>query len=188
MISTPLNWLLGLGRSTSTSNVTNTSYQTAANQSSLSNVTQNPSAFVNATPINNQMSLQRNLNQLVDEGQRSSLQHKRELISNIDQLSTLSFLNSSTGVNVQRIQDKFEQIDKTLQTTSFAAKAPENRDETILGQYDGKINTNLTDFLKREREKALLTVLRTVEDQVNLEFFHHRIDQFMFPFSRPTKI
>lgn len=110
----------------------------------------------------------------MDEGQRSALKLKRELIGNVDQLSTLAFLNSSTGVNVQRIQDQFEQIDKTLQTSLAAAPSTvakpttDHKDETLISQFDNKTANNLNDFLKREREKTLLSMLRMVEDQVKI--------------------
>ena len=167
MMSSPFTWLLGLGRSPSTANVSTTSYQTAVNQSTTSSTTTTvpPNS---STPTTNQLSLQRNLNQLVDEGQRSSLKVKRELIHNVDQLSTLSFLNSSTGVNVQRIQDQFEQIDKTLQTTNVT-RPTETRDDTIVAQFDGKSTNNLNDYLKRQREKTLLSMLRMIEDQVKIK-------------------
>ena len=172
MISSPFTWLLGLGRSPSTSSVANTTYQTAVNQSTISTGTATGGGAQlppnSSTPTSNNLSLQRNLNQLVDEGQRSSLKNKRELINNLDQLSTLAFLNSSTGVNVQRIQDQFEKIDKTLQTTtpSSVLKPRDLKDETLNSQLDGKLTSNLNDFLKREREKSLLSMLRMIEDQV----------------------
>ena len=155
-MTSPFTWLLGNGRSPSTSNVSNITYQTVN-----TTISQTPS--IAATPNSNNLSLHRNLNQLVDEGQRSSLKTKRELINNLDELSTLSFLNSSTGINVQRIQDQFEQIDKTLQTT-----VPKLRDNTIDLQIDGKITNNLNDYLKHEREKTLLSMLRMIEDKVKL--------------------
>ena len=181
MISSPFNWLLGLGRSPSTSNAANTTYQTAVNQSTISTGAQLPPNSSTPTTTNN-LSLQRNLNQLVDEGQRSSLKNKRELINNIDQLSTLAFLNSSTGVNVQRIQDQFEKIDQTLQTTapSSLAKARDLKDETLSSQLDGKSTTNLNEFLKREREKTLLSMLRMIEDQVEDRPSLNRISIFLF--------
>ncbi|CAF1675190.1 unnamed protein product, partial [Adineta ricciae] len=165
-MTSPFNWLLGIGRSPSTSNLSNTTYQTPLNQTVNTTVTQNPP--VASTPITNQLSLHRNLNQLVDEGQRSSLKTKRELINNIDQLSTLPFLNTSTGINVQRIQDQFEQIDKTLQTT-----VPKLRDDTINSQFDGRVTTNLNDNLKHEREKTLLSMLRMIEDKTYDEITRH---------------
>ena len=169
MISTPFSRIFGLGRSESPSNIANTTYQTALNQSTISHGTQMPS--VSVTPITSgQLSLHRNLNQLVDEGQRASFQNKRELINHVDQLSTLSFLNSSAGVNVQRIQDQFEQIDRTLLMTAPTIRPKESKDDSIVAsQLDGKLNTNLNDYLKREREKTLLTILRSVEDQVMIE-------------------
>jgi len=160
-MTSPFNWLLGIGRSPSTSNLSNTTYQTPLNQSTI---TQIPSS--SSTPTTNNLSLHRNLNQLIDEGQRSSLKTKRELINNLDQLSTLAFLNSSSGINVQRIQDQFEQIDKTLQTTVI-----KSRDDTIEQQVDGKLTNNLNDYLKHEREKTLLSMLRMIEDKVNIKSF-----------------
>ena len=165
-MTSPFNWLLGIGRSPSTSNLSNTTYQTPLNQTVNTTITQNPSVV--STPITNQLSLHRNLNQLVDEGQRSSLKTKRELINNLDQLSTLPFLNTSTGINVQRIQDQFEQIDKTLQTT-----VPKLRDDTINSQFDGRVTTNLNDNLKHEREKTLLSMLRMIEDKTYDEITRH---------------
>jgi len=162
-MSSPFNWLLGIGRSPSTSNLSTTTYQTPLNQSTI---TQIPSS--SSTPTTNNLSLHRNLNQLIDEGQRSSLKTKRELINNLDQLSTLAFLNSSSGINVQRIQDQFEQIDKTLQTTTAVIKS---RDDTIEQQFDGKLTNNLNDYLKHEREKTLLSMLRMIEDKVNMNSF-----------------
>jgi hypothetical protein len=162
-MTSPFNWLLGIGRSPSTSNLSNTTYQTPLNQSTI---TQIPSS--SSTPTTNNLSLHRNLNQLIDEGQRSSLKTKRELINNLDQLSTLAFLNSSSGINVQRIQDQFEQIDKTLQTTTTVIKS---RDDTIEQQVDGKLTNNLNDYLKHEREKTLLSMLRMIEDKVNIKSF-----------------
>jgi len=160
-MTSPFNWLLGIGRSPSTSNLSNTTYQTPLNQSTI---TQIPSS--SSTPTTNNLSLHRNLNQLIDEGQRSSLKTKRELINNLDQLSTLAFLNSSSGINVQRIQDQFEQIDKTLQTTVI-----KSRDDTIEQQLDGKLTNNLNDYLKHEREKTLLSMLRMIEDKVHIKSF-----------------
>ena len=165
-MTSPFNWLLGIGRSPSTSTLSNTTYQTPLNQTVNTTITQNPSVV--STPITNQLSLHRNLNQLVDEGQRSSLKTKRELINNLDQLSTLPFLNTSTGINVQRIQDQFEQIDKTLQTT-----VPKLRDDTINSQFDGRVTTNLNDNLKHEREKTLLSMLRMIENKTYDEITRH---------------
>ncbi|CAF4355786.1 unnamed protein product, partial [Adineta steineri] len=122
-----------------------------------------------STPTTTNLSLHRNLNQLVDEGQRSSLKTKRELISNLDQLNTLAFLNTSTGINIQRIQDQFEQIDKTLQTTTVT----KSRDDTIEQQLDGKLTNNLNDYLKHEREKTLLSMLRMIEDKTYDEITRH---------------
>jgi len=161
-MTSPFNWLLGIGRSPSTSNLSNTTYQTPLNQSTI---TQIPSS--SSTPTTNNLSLHRNLNQLVDEGQRSSLKTKRELLNNLDQLSTLAFLNSSTGINVQRIQDQFEQIDKTLKTTTTQIIKPQ--DDTIEQQFDGKLTNNLNDYLKHEREKSLLSMLRMIEDKVTIK-------------------
>lgn len=163
-MSSTFSWLLGLGRSPSTSTLPNTTYQTPLNQSTTTNTTQLPT--VSSTPTTNNLSLHRNLNQLVDEGQRSSLKTKRELINNLDQLSTLAFLNSSTGINVQRIQDQFEQIDKTLQIT----KPKDFKDDTIEQQFDRKLTNNLNDYLKHEREKTLLSMLRMIEDKVKKKF------------------
>lgn len=169
MISSPFNWLLGFGRSPSTSNLPNPTTQTTLNQTlnttTTSNVTQIP-PISSSTPATNNLSLHRNLNQLVDEGQRSSFQTKRELMNNLDQLSTLSFLNTSTGVNIQRIQDQFEQIDKTLQTTTIL-KPKDIKDETMEQQFDHRTTSNLSDYLKHEREKALLSMLRMIEDKVD---------------------
>ena len=163
-MSSPFTWLLGLGRSPSTSNVSNsTTYTTPVNQTVISNAGQVPPSASSSATTN--LSLHRNLNQLVDEGQRSSLQNKRELINNLDQLNTLAFLNSSTGINVQRIQDQFEQIDKTLQTTA-AVRPRDAKNDTLDQQVDGKLTHNLNDFLKHEREKSLLSMLRMIEDQV----------------------
>jgi hypothetical protein len=156
MMSNTLNWLLGTGRSPSTSNLP----QTPLNQSTMTSSLQIPTS----TPVTTNLSVHRNLNQLVDEGQRSSLKTKRELINNLDQLSTLAFLNSSTGINVQRIQDQFEQIDKTLQPTTVIKP----RDDTIEQHFDGKASNNLNDYLKRERENTLLSMLRMIEDKVEI--------------------
>jgi hypothetical protein len=162
-MSSPFNWLLGIGRTPTTSNLPNTTYQTPLNQSIITNSNQIPP--ISSTPTTNNFLLHRNLNQLVDEGQRSSLKTKRELINNLDQLSTLAFLNSSTGINVQHIQDQFEQIDKTLQTTTTTSII-KPKDDTIAQQLDGKLTNNLNDYLKHEREKTLLTMLRMIEDKV----------------------
>jgi hypothetical protein len=142
-MSTPFNWLLGIGRSPSTSsNLSNTTYQTPLNQSTITNSSQIP-------PTTNNLSLHRNLNQLIDEGQRSSFKTKRELLNNLDQLSTLAFLNSSTGINVQRIQDQFDQIDKTLQTTTTTTVI-KPKDDTIEQQFDGKLTNNLNDYKRKK--------------------------------------
>lgn len=163
-MSSPFTWLLGLGRSPSTSNVSNsTTLATPVNQTVISNAGQVPTSASSSATTH--LSLHRNLNQLVDEGQRSSLQNKRELINNLDQLNTLAFLNSSTGINVQRIQDQFEQIDKTLQTTA-AVRPRDAKNDTLDQGVDGKLTHNLNDFLKHEREKSLLSMLRMIEDQV----------------------
>ncbi|CAF4981803.1 unnamed protein product, partial [Rotaria socialis] len=77
---------------------------------------------------------------------------------------TLAFLNSSTGINVQRIQDQFEQIDKTLQTTAVV-KPRDFKEDTIEQHIDGKLQNNLNDYLKHEREKTLLSMLRMIEDK-----------------------
>jgi hypothetical protein len=161
-MTTPFNWLLGIGRSPATSNLPNTTYQTPLNQSTVTTSSQIPP--ISSTPPTTNLSLHRNLNQLIDEGQRSSLKTKRELLSNLDQLSTLAFINSSTGINVQRIQNQFDQIDKTLQTT--ITKPKEFKDDTIEQQIDGKLPNNLNDYLKHEREKTLLSMLRMIEDKV----------------------
>jgi len=161
-MTTPFNWLLGIGRSPVTSNLPNTTYQTPLNQSTVTTSSQIPP--ISSTPTTTNLSLHRNLNQLIDEGQRSSLKTKRELLSNLDQLSTLAFINSSTGINVQRIQNQFDQIDKTLQTT--ITKPKEFKDDTIEQQIDGKLPNNLNDYLKHEREKTLLSMLRMIEDKV----------------------
>ena len=174
MLSSPLNWLLGYGRSPSTTNQPNQTVQTTLNQTlNTTTNTQIPPVLSTSTPTTNNLSLHRNLNQLVDEGQRSSLKTKRELITNLDQLSTLAFLNSSTGVNIQRIQDQFEQIDKTLQTTTIAAPTATTilKDETFEQQFDSKLPNNLNDYLKQEREKALLSMLRMIEDKVDQIYF-----------------
>ncbi len=170
-MTSPFNWLLGIGRSPSTSNLSNTTYQTPLNQSTMTTSSQIPP--ISTTPATTNLSLHRNLNQLIDEGQRSSLKTKRELINNLDQLSTLAFLNSSTGINVQRIQDQFEQIDKTLQTTRIQPK--DSRDDTIEQQFDGKLTNNLNDYLKHEREKTLLSMLRMIEDKVIIKYFFNQI-------------
>ena len=162
MISSPFNWLLGFGRSSSTSNVPKTTHETSLNQSTVTHASLIPP--VPSISTTNDFPLHRNLTQLVDEGQRSSLKTKRELLNNLDQLSTLSFLNSSAGINVQRIQDQFEQIDKTLLTA--AVKPKEFKDDTIEQQFDGKLTNHLNDYLKYEREKSLLSMLRMVEDKV----------------------
>ena len=164
-MASPLSWLLGVSRSPSTtSNLPYPTYQTSLNQTTNTTISQIPSV-ISTTPTTNNLSLHRNLNQLVDEGQRSSLKTKRELLNNLDQLSTLSFLNSSTGINVQRIQDQFEQIDKTLQTTTIV-KSNDIKDDTVDQQIDGKLPNNLADYLKHEREKTLLSMLRMIEDKV----------------------
>ncbi|CAF1137644.1 unnamed protein product [Rotaria magnacalcarata] len=171
MMSSPFNWLLGIGRSPAPSNVVNnTTYQTPLNQTTVTNLSQTPT--LSATPTANNFSLHRNLTQLVDEGQRSSLQTKRELITNLDHLSTLAFLNSSTGINVQRIQDQFEQIDKTLQSTTVI-KPRDFKDDTIERHIDGKLPNNLNDYLKHEREKTLLSMLRMIEDKTYDEITRH---------------
>ncbi|CAF4679889.1 unnamed protein product [Rotaria sp. Silwood1] len=162
-MSGPFNWLFGLGSSPSASNLSNTTYQTPLNQSTITTSSQIPVQTSTLTTTNN-LSLHRNLTQLIDEGQRSSLQTKRELLNNIDQLSTLGFLNSATGINVQRIQDQFEKIDKTLQTTT-ATTIIKPKDDTIEQQFDGKSTNNLNDYLKHEREKTLLSMLRMIEDK-----------------------
>ncbi len=159
-MSSPFSWLLGIGRSPATSNLPNTTTQTPSSQQ-IPSISSTPTT----TTTTNNFSLHRNLNQLVDEGQRSSLKTKRELLNNLDQLSTLAFLNSSTGINVQRIQDQFEQIDKTLQTTTII-KSKDIKDETINQQFDGQTSNNLNDYLKHEREKTLLSMLRMIEDKV----------------------
>jgi predicted house-cleaning noncanonical NTP pyrophosphatase (MazG superfamily) len=163
-MSSPFNWLLGIGNTTTTTNLSNTTL----NQ----NTTQIPPST--STPTANNLSLYRNLNQLIDEGQRSSIKTKRELLNNLDQLSTLAFLNSSTGINVQRIQDQFEQIDKTLQTTTVI----KSKDETFEQQLDGKLTNNLNDYLKHEREKTLLSMLRMIEDKVNKKRSHFFSNNF----------
>ncbi|CAF3527133.1 unnamed protein product [Rotaria sordida] len=170
-MSGPFNWLLGLGSSSSTTNLSNTIYQTPLNQSTIINSTQIPTQS-SSTPTTNNLSLHRNLTQLIDEGQRSSLKTKRELLNNIDQLSTLAFLNSSTGINVQHIQDQFEKIDKTLQTTTII-KPKDLKDDTIEQQLDGKLTNNLNDYLKHEREKTLLSMLRMIEDKTYDEITRH---------------
>ncbi|CAF0769853.1 unnamed protein product [Rotaria sordida] len=170
-MSGPFNWLLGLGSSSSTTNLSNTTYQTPLNQSTIINSTQIPTQS-SSTPTTNNLSLHRNLTQLIDEGQRSSLKTKRELLNNIDQLSTLAFLNSSTGINVQHIQDQFEKIDKTLQTTTII-KPKDLKDDTIEQQLDGKLTNNLNDYLKHEREKTLLSMLRMIEDKTYDEITRH---------------
>lgn len=172
MLSSPLNWLLGYSRSPSTTNPSNQTVQTTLNQSLNTTTTQIPPVSTTSTPTTTNLSLHRNLNQLVDEGQRSSLKTKRELITNLDQLSTLAFLNSSTGVNIQRIQDQFEQIDKTLQTTTIL-KAKDIKDETFEQQFDSKLPNNLNDYLKQERERALLSMLRMIEDKTYDEITRH---------------
>ncbi|CAF1179935.1 unnamed protein product [Adineta steineri] len=170
-MSSTFSWLLGIGRSPSTSNLSNTTSQTPLNQSIVTNSSQIPPS--SSTPTTTNLSLHRNLNQLVDEGQRSSLKTKRELISNLDQLNTLAFLNTSTGINIQRIQDQFEQIDKTLQTTAATTTVTKSRDDTIEQQLDGKLTNNLNDYLKHEREKTLLSMLRMIEDKTYDEITRH---------------
>jgi hypothetical protein len=179
-MSSPFNWLLGIGRSPSTSNLSTTTYQTPINQSTMTNPSQIPP--ISSTPTTNNLLLHRNLNQLVDEGQRSSLKTKRELLNNLDQLSTLAFLNSSTGINVQRIQDQFEQIDKTLKTTTTQIIKPQ--DDTIEQQFDGKLTNNLNDYLKHEREKSLLSMLRMIEDKVTIKTKKNFFLQLNFLFFR----
>jgi hypothetical protein len=171
-MSSPFSWLLGIGRSPATSNLANTTTQTPSSQQ-IPSISSTP-----PTTTTNNFSLHRNLNQLVDEGQRSSLKTKRELLNNLDQLSTLAFLNSSTGINVQRIQDQFEQIDKTLQTTTII-KSKDIKDETINQQFDGQTSNNLNDYLKHEREKTLLSMLRMIEDKVITSLFFKSIS-FVF--------
>lgn len=167
MISSPLNWLLGLGRSPATSNITsNTTLQTPLNQTTTATTTTTQTPSILTTPVVNNFTLHRNLNQLVDEGQRSSLKTKRELLNNVDELSTLGFLSSSSGINIQRIQDQFEKIDKTLQTTVI--KPTDFKDDTIEQHADGKLMNNLNDYLKHEREKTLLSMLRMIEDKVKI--------------------
>lgn len=165
-MSGPFNWLLGIGRSPATSSLPNTTLQTPLNQCTTTNASPIPPS--SSTPTTNNLSLHRNLTQLVDEGQRSSLKNKRELINNLDQLSTLAFLNSSTGINVQRIQDQFEKIDKTLQTTTVI-QPKDIKEDTIEQRFDGKLTNNLNDYLKHEREKTLLSILRMIEDKVNIK-------------------
>ncbi|CAF0766384.1 unnamed protein product [Didymodactylos carnosus] len=106
------------------------------------------------------ISLHRNLNQLVDEGQRSAYKNKSELIQDVNQLSAFTFFNSN-GIDIKRIQDQFQQIDYTLQQ-----KPTVDSTKTVqTDQQTSKFGTDVHEYLKKEREKALLTMLRTIEDR-----------------------
>jgi len=63
------------------------------------------------------------------------------------------------------IQDQFDQIDKALKTTTVIKP----KDETLNQQFDGKPTNNLNDYLKHEREKTLLSMLRMIEDKVTIQ-------------------
>ena len=73
-------------------------------------------------------------------------------------------LSSMDGVNM----DIVSRLDKILQTTTTVtgAKPKDVKDKTIDQQFDGGATNNLTGYLKNEREKALLSMLRMIEDKV----------------------
>jgi hypothetical protein len=169
-MASPFSWLWDFGRSSSTTNLsTKVATHPVCSQANATLVA-TPMPSYSSTPINTTLSLQRNLNQLTNEGQREALKNKRDLINNVDRLSTLTFLNSSAGINVQHIQDQFEQIDRTLQTTAMTNR--DTKDDNSLVHYvDGKQSSNLHDFLKHEREATLLSMLRMIEDQVTRRTF-----------------
>ena len=65
--------------------------------------------------------------------------------------------------------DIVSRLDKILQTatTITAAKSKDVKDKTIDQQFDSGPTNNLGGYLKNEREKALLSMLRMIEDKVN---------------------
>lgn len=64
--------------------------------------------------------------------------------------------------------DIVSRLDKILQTatTMTAAKSKDVKDKTIDQQFDSGPTNNLVGYLKNEREKALLSMLRMIEDKV----------------------
>ena len=82
--------------------------------------------------------------------------------------------------------DIVSRLDKILQTatTITGAKSKDVKDKTIDQQLDGGLTNNLVGYLKNEREKALLSMLRMIEDKVrNTGQFSHKKPFAIF---RPT--
>lgn len=64
--------------------------------------------------------------------------------------------------------DIVSRLDKLLQTATTvpAAKSKDVKDKTLDQQFDGGATSNLVGYLKTEREKSLLSMLRMIEDKV----------------------